>query len=279
LDLSKVLTASYWAEFLNDHLAEVTLATGKIVAIAIGYVVIRYLLLRLIGRFGKAAVKAASHELLQARQARIATLQEVLKSALVFVTGAIGFVMILQAIGINVVPLIATASIAGLAIGFGAQKLVRDVISGFFILVEDQFGVGDYITIGAVTGQVEAVELRTTRIRSRTGELYTISNGDIAQVCNLSRGGLRLTLEIGVPAANDLDRVKELIVETGQRLREQFPEGILSDIEYKGPVSVVAATIRLGVSFECLPEYRDEITAAFYDKTVASFKAQSIALA
>jgi len=94
--------------------------------------------------------------------------------------------MILQAAGVNIVPLITTASVAGLAVGIGAQKLVRDWISGIFILIEDQYGVGDKVTVNAVTGLVEELGMRTTRIRDENGNLYIISNGDISQVCNHS---------------------------------------------------------------------------------------------
>ena len=93
-------------------------------------------------------------------------------------------------------PLLSFASVLGLAIGFGAQRLVRDVITGLFILGEGQFDVGDHVTIGAVTGVVESMELRVTRIRDDQGRIYVVANGDITQVFNASRGDIKLPIDV-----------------------------------------------------------------------------------
>jgi small conductance mechanosensitive channel len=94
--------------------------------------------------------------------------------------------------------------VAGLAVGFGAQKLVKDVITGFFLLLEDQYAVGDYVTIGTVTGTVEELGMRITRLRDDDGRLYILSNGDIGQVCNMSRGPLAGVLEVAIAASADV---------------------------------------------------------------------------
>ena len=140
----------------------------------------------------------------QVREARVRALHAVLKSAVGFVLGFVMAIMVLQSAGLNIVPLLTTASVAGLAIGFGAQKLVKDVISGFFILVEDQYGVGDYVTIGPATGIVDDLGMRTTRVRDASGKLFIIANGDISQVYNHSRGALCVWTDIAVPASSDL---------------------------------------------------------------------------
>src|SRR5690625_3614670 len=96
------------------------------------------------------------------------------------------FIMILSTLGIEVMPLLAGAGVAGLAIGFGAQNLVRDVISGFFIIFEDQFSVGDYVGVAGIEGTVEEIGLRTTKVLSWTGEMNVVPNGDVTQVTNYS---------------------------------------------------------------------------------------------
>ncbi|MCX8052460.1 MAG: mechanosensitive ion channel family protein [Armatimonadetes bacterium] len=159
----------------------------RIIVILVAYVVVRSIALKILRRFGQSLLAKVGKELLQAREARVRSVQTVIGSAISFILGFVAAIMICQAVGINVVPLLTTAGVAGLAIGFGAQKLVRDWISGIFILIEDQYGVGDTVTIGAVTGRVEEVGLRITRIRGDNGALYIIPNGDIAQVCNQSR--------------------------------------------------------------------------------------------
>lgn len=159
----------------------------KIVAIIVGYVVLRVVLGRITRGVLNAGLAKLSGEVLKARQARVRALGSLLSSAIDFVLGFVAIIMILQAAGLNIVPLLTTAGVAGLAIGFGAQKLVRDVISGFFILMDDLYGVGDSVMIAGVTGVVEEIGLRTTRIRDESGKLYVIPNGDVSTVCNHSR--------------------------------------------------------------------------------------------
>ena len=183
-----VLSASCWSALWARHAEHVIAAATRVIVILVAYFVMRFVLLKLVKRLGQSLLARVSDELTQARQARIRSLQGVLGSAISFVLGFVAAIMILQAAGLNIVPLITTASVAGLAIGFGAQKLVRDWISGIFILIEDQYGVGDRVTMNAVTGVVEELGMRATRIRDADGGLHTISNGDIVQVCNHSRG-------------------------------------------------------------------------------------------
>ena len=135
------------------------------------------------------------------RQAgRVRTLMGLARSVADFLLGFLFTVNILGRVGINVTAIIGTASVAGLAVGFGAQKLIKDLISGFILLLEDQYAVGETITIGTVTGTVEDLGMRVTRLRDPDGRLHIFSNGDIAVVCNHSRGSIREVLEIGIAA-------------------------------------------------------------------------------
>ena len=183
----------YWSELWSRHAEHVFAAVTRIIVVLVAYLVIRLLALKLIRRLGQSLISRVSEEFAQARQARIRSLQSVLGSAVTFVLGFIAAIMILQAAGLNIVPLITTASVAGLAIGFGAQKLVKDWIAGVFILIEDQYGVGDNVTFGiaglpsVMAGVVEDLGMRVTRVRDESGALYTVSNGDIIQVRNHSR--------------------------------------------------------------------------------------------
>ncbi len=177
----------YWSEVLIRHLEGAVSAATRIIVIIVAYFLVRFILLRILARFAQSMLAKVAKDRLVAREARIKSLQTLLGSTISFVLGFVAVVMILQAAGINIVPVLTTASVAGIAVGFGAQKLVRDWIAGLFILIEDQYGVGDVVTIGAVTGTVEELGMRTTRIRGEDGSLYIIPNGDISQVCNRSR--------------------------------------------------------------------------------------------
>jgi small conductance mechanosensitive channel len=136
-----------------------------------------------------------------AHRARTRTLVSLLHSVLSFVLGFVLLVSLLSLFGVNIAAIVGTASVAGLAFGFGAQKLVKDVITGFFILLEDQYAVGDYVTIGAVSGTVQELGMRITRIRDDDGRLYILSNGDIATICNQSRGTIAGSFEVAISAA------------------------------------------------------------------------------
>jgi small conductance mechanosensitive channel len=183
--------------------------------------------------------------------ARAETLGLVLRSVGSFFIWALAFVTILGQIGISLGPLIAGAGLAGVALGFGAQSLVKDFLAGIFILVEDQYGVGDIIDAGEATGTVEAVTLRSTKLRDVNGTVWHIPNGGILRVGNKSQQWARALLDIVVSYGSDLDRAQEVIKEVADGLwRDRAWTGdILEEpevwgVEDLGPAGV---TIRLVV--------------------------------
>jgi small-conductance mechanosensitive channel len=131
-----------------------------------------------------------------------ALVQSMLRYLIYFIAGT----MILQELGIETATILATAGLGGLAIGFGAQNLVKDVITGFFILLEDQFGVGDYITAAGHSGVVEEVGLRVTKLRDFGGELHIIPNGSIDKVTNHMGQGMRVLVRVTIPYEESLER-------------------------------------------------------------------------
>ena len=130
---------------------------------------------------------------------RTRTLSGLVVSTISVVVWTLATVTVLSQVGVKIAPLLAGAGVVGLAVGFGAQQLVRDVISGFFVLVEDQYSVGDSVTAGGVSGVVESVSLRLTRIRGDDGVLHHVRNGDLEVVSNFSRGYAVATIKIPVP--------------------------------------------------------------------------------
>src|SRR5262249_45933752 len=133
-------------------------------------------------------------------------------------------VLVIDRFGVPLAGLVAPATVAGVALGFGAQRIVQDILAGFFIVAERQYGYGDLIRIAnlgataGVTGPVEDVTLRTTRIRTVDGEVVFIPNGQINQVTNLSRDWARAIVDVPLPANADIDRVNDLLQRVGQRL-------------------------------------------------------------
>ncbi len=193
---------------------------GKIVVL---YLLLRFALRKIVDKIVLPIIARGGEAVDTASAARIKTLAGLLNSmigyALTFVFG----IMLLRAFHLDPVPLLTTASVAGLAVGFGAQKLVKDVISGFFILLENQYAVGDYVTINAVTGTVEQVGMRTTQLRDDAGRLYTLANGDIGQVCNQSRGIVAAALDIGIAPASDIAQATQIINSVGQDIVKSQP--------------------------------------------------------
>jgi small conductance mechanosensitive channel len=176
-----------------------------------------YLLLRVLrGRVGRMGGDrgAEDYESLQRRK----TLASVVTTGGIAAIVTVTFMMVLDEIGIPLGPLLATAGIAGLAIGFGAQTLVKDVISGFFILLENQYSIGDVIAAGGVDGSVEQVNLRTTILRDLHGTVHVIPNGEIRVLSNRTKGWARVVLEIGVGYDEDPDRVIAILEQLGEEL-------------------------------------------------------------
>jgi small-conductance mechanosensitive channel len=149
------------------------------------------------------------------RKQRVRALGAILRSASSVTIFSIAGFVILGDLGINLAPLLASAGVVGVAVGFGAQNLVRDYLSGIFMLVEDQYGVGDVITVGDATGTVENVTLRITRVRDVNGIVWHVRNGAIETVGNESQGWARAVLDFPVPFAADLVTIRNLLQETG----------------------------------------------------------------
>jgi small-conductance mechanosensitive channel len=152
--------------------------------------------------------------------ARASTLGAVSRSVVTVAVWTIAGLLILGELNINLAPLLAGAGIAGVALGFGAQSIVKDFLSGFFMIVEDQFGVGDVIDVGEASGVVEEVSLRRTRLRGTDGTVWHVPNGEVRRVGNKSQQWSRALLDVPLAYATDLNRARQIIEETTKRVCE-----------------------------------------------------------
>lgn len=148
------------------------------------------------------------------------TLSELLKSILKYTLYIFGILTVLDQIGFNTRALLLGAGLGGVALGFGAQSLVKDIITGFFIIFEDQFSVGEYITIGDMSGVVEAVGLRITRLKDFSGDLHIIPNGQITTVTNHSRDNARALVDVSVSYDTNMEKVLEVLKEITDSLKK-----------------------------------------------------------
>jgi small conductance mechanosensitive channel len=202
---------------------------------------------------------------------RINALTSVLRSVASAVIFAIAGFLILGEIGLNLAPLLAGAGIVGIALGFGAQSLVKDFLSGMFILVEDQFGVGDIVDLDQQTsGTVEAVSLRTTRLRAVDGTVWHVPNGDIRRVGNKSQHWSRALLDIEVAYDTDIEVAKSVIKRVADELWQQR-EDVLEEpevwgVEMLGPNSIVIRLVvktRPADQYDVSRELRQRLKEAF----------------
>ena len=181
---------------------------------------------------------------------KINTLTAVLKNIVKYIFYFIGIVMVLDMFNINTASILATAGIGGLAIGFGAQSLVKDIITGFFILFEDQFSVGDYIKVGEFEGIVEELGVRVTKLRDFSGELHIIPNSNIGTVTNKTRGAMRALIKVSVAYEENIDHVIRVLDDLCREIKETNENivdgptilGISNLGEYGMDLTIVAKT-------------------------------------
>lgn len=157
---------------------------------------------------------------LEATRKRKETLSKVLENTVKVVMVLMGGLMALSEVGVNVGPMIAAAGVAGLAFGFGGQYLIRDIISGLFILVENQYRVGDVVCLGDTCGLVESINLRLTVLRDLDGTVHHVPNGEVKVASNLSKYFSRVNLNIGVSYSTDLEKVIEVVNRVGNEMSE-----------------------------------------------------------
>ena len=215
----KVLTAAFWIEFWHETAKDIVHGAVRVVGIMVAYVVIRGLLYRAIdGVLTRLIARDNRLGVTEERAARLQTLQGLSKSVVGYVLFFVLGVLLLGAVGIPILPFITSASVIGIAVGLGAQKLFKDVISGFFIVVDNLYTVGDTITVGAITGEVQELGMRVTRLLDTNGRTHLLSNGDVGTVTNLSRHAILDYVEVNVAATANLNKVVDVSNEAGAAL-------------------------------------------------------------
>ncbi|HEX6516561.1 MAG TPA: mechanosensitive ion channel family protein [Nocardioidaceae bacterium] len=207
------------------------------------------------------------------RVQRAGAMGSLLKSIVTGTIAAVVAIMALSELGADVAPLIASAGIIGVALGFGAQSLVKDFLSGIFMIFEDQYGVGDVIDAGEATGTVEAVGLRVTRIRDVDGTVWYVRNGEILRIGNMSQNWARTVLDVQVGYGEDLHRVREILTDVAHDMweDEDYQGVIIEEPEVWGVQSLNPDGVTVRVVLKTAPleqwgvarEMRERIKARF----------------
>ncbi len=214
----------------------------------------------------------------QESEKRINTLIGILKGAIKITVTTTVIMIILQKLGLNIGPILASAGIVGLAVGFGAQELVRDVISGFFILLEDQIRTGDVAIINGVSGQVETIQLRTITLRDFAGNVHIIQNGKIESLTNRTKGWSAAVFDIGVAYKEDIAHVFSIMKQTGDEMLQdpEFKPLLLEPIEIMGLDQFADSALVIKARFKTKPSQQWTITREYNKRLKQVFDKENI---
>lgn len=213
-------------------------------------------------------------------QKRLDTLFGILHKSLVLVVWGIGLVIMLSALGVDIGPIVTAAGVLGLAVSFGAQNLVRDIISGVFMLVDDQVRVGDVVTINGITGTVENVNLRNTVLRDEQGAVHVFANGGIASSANLTKDWSAVVLRVGVGYEAKHDEVMAQLLACGQGLHaDALWKPLLSaDFEIMGIDNLGDSAVVYKVRQKTYPNKQGDVGAELRRRIKASLDAAEISI-
>jgi len=290
---SAVATAWSWLQTAWDRAGE---STVLIVLTMVGAMILRWMANRLIhrmvataasrndarfaqlrGRTGKvlADLTGLAHE---RHLQRTTTMGAILRSIVTCVVFGIAALTVMSIVGLPLAPLLASAGVGGVALGFGAQSLVKDFLSGVFMIVEDQYGVGDVVDTGAVTGTVEDVTLRITRIRDGNGVVWYVRNGEILRIGNKSQGWSTAVVDIQVGYEEDLARVTRIITEVVADLgaTEPWTSLLLEDPSVVGIEAMSGGSVTLRVSAKCVANESSAVQREIRERVKAVFDANGI---
>ena len=284
-------------ETLSERTLELAATPARIVLIVVLAIVLRALLHRAIRRLvtgaaegtvpvvlrplhdrAKGRLLEASPLLSERRRQRSETIGSVLRSVATLVVSSVATAMVLAELGFDLGPVIASAGIVGVAVGFGAQNLIKDFLNGMFMILEDQYGVGDVIDAGEATGTVEAVGLRTTRLRDVHGTVWHIRNGEIIRIGNKSQGWARAVVDVPVAWDSDVVRVREVVKAAADTLsaEPEWADKLVEEPEVWGVEDMGAAGVLIRLAVKTAPLEQWPVARELRQRVKAALDAEGI---
>jgi small conductance mechanosensitive channel len=260
-------TLAHW--FLVHGINVIIICAGAFIVVRAANLAIEHLQLKLGGRHAQGDLEW---------QRRAATLGGILTSLVTVSVAFVAILMLLRELAIDVLPILTGAGIAGLAIGFGAQNLVRDVISGFFLILEDQVRVGDLARINGIAGMVEQINLRTIVLRDGEGAVQVFPNGTITALANLSKQYAYAIVDVRVAYQENVDRVSGTLREVGAAMERDPTWGalVLSPIEIVGVESIDGGFATIRVKFKTLPLNQGKVANELRRRIMVTFVGRGI---
>ena len=270
-------------DFLNDILPQGDamrfLGPALRIVLIVVLAFVAYRAFRLLTRVITRRVKSIDGEENSLLDRRADTISRVLSTGGAALIVSTALVMVLQEVGIEITPLLASVGVAGLALGLGAQTLVKDVISGLFILTENQYAIGDVIEVNGTAGKVEEMTLRATFLRDLEGTLYSVPNGDIRTIANITRGWSRAVHDVFVPFEADIDAVLEAMAEVGRRavLDPEVSPFLEEPPAVTGVEGIVDGQVKVRLLATTHPEMHWTVLRYLRRETIVVFKERGLA--
>jgi len=261
------------------HLQQVVVKPVAVAVILLVALAVGWFGSRIIRRWiGAVARRAAGRADSPRAAARAVTITAMVANVWRVVIGLIAIFVALGAIGINLTPLLAGATVVGATIGFGAQSMVRDLLAGFLLIIEGQFDIGDTLTVGSTSGTVEDLSLRVTRLRGVDGTIWFVPNGEIRTLANLSRGRAEAMVDVPVPAVADVDLVLRAVTEAADTVAgdPRYAGSCLTAPRVWGVVASAADTLTTRVSVRTSSAERDRIARALREEVARRLHALDV---
>jgi small-conductance mechanosensitive channel len=267
-------TLAAWKQALGDWIGPLEVALHVVIILVLAWAMLR------LTRKGLARLRIhLQHDLADTeRIKRLNTLERVFRYTVTVIILLVGGMLVLSEVGISIAPILATAGVLGIAIGFGAQSLIKDYFNGFFLLLEDQVRQGDVIEVAGKGGLVEEMTLRYIRLRDYEGSVHYIPNGTIDKVTNRSRGFAFALLDIGVAYREDLDEVYAVMreVAAGMRADPELGEKIVEDLEIAGVDKWADSAVVIRCRFKVRPLEQWTIRRTYLYRLKQAFDAAGI---
>lgn len=281
-----ILLGSAWGVDVFE-LSESSNISGRLFGAAVD-VIVAYLIADLLWVWGKTAIDLRMADYVppepgraQGPEARLVTLLPLLRKILIVTLVTMVVLVGFSSAGVNIGPLLAGAGVVGIAVGFGAQALVKDIVSGIFFLIDDAFRVGEYIEIGSLRGTVESISIRSIRVRHHRGAVHTIPFGEMTSLTNYSRDWVIMKLEFRVPFETDLKLVKKIVKDVGKVLQAdpEIGPSFIGPLKSQGVRRMEEFNMVVGVKFKAKPGEQWTIRKLAYQRIRDAFDTHGLVFA
>jgi len=262
--------------WLNDNIVAFLYVVVIFFAAAIATKIVTHVLSKLLTR----TIREDMYPSKTDRERRIQTLDGIATAIISFVIWTVAVLMIMNVLGVNTAPLLASAGILSVAIGFGAQSLIKDFITGMFIIAENQYRVGDYVEIQNIKGTVKSITMRTTIIRDDDGSIFHIPNGSIIVTGNHTMSNNKLSIELSASTDTDIEQLRKIINKTGleQAKNSDMVDAIIEPLQFRRVKDISGGAVKVRIHGKVRSGKQDDVRSNYYEALQKELVKNKIAL-